>query len=189
MHSYRFHCWKFTRSSRWKFGKCCSQDVKEEERITTGEQTHNFVCYNIFYMGILQNLSLTNIKPIFHIFNLSAPSGLSESLNVGRKPQKKNKTTKWNSYLEVHSHKRKIFEPKIIECFLFLQVSITSTGTQYDNGRLQFKDLQSVYFLWERTFGWIQNQEGRKKRTKSAEMLRINGLKYDIYSTYVGFKD
>lgn len=27
------------------------------------------------------------------------------------------------------------------------------------------------------------------QRIKSAEMLRINGLKYDIYSTYVEFKD
>lgn len=27
------------------------------------------------------------------------------------------------------------------------------------------------------------------QRTKSAKMLRINGLKYDIYTTYVEFKE
>lgn len=167
INSCRFHCWKLTRSSSWRFRKCCSQDLKEEERRTTSKWTHDFVCYKILYSGFLQNLYLTNIKSTFHIFNFSVPSDLSESLNVGRKPQQKNKTTKWNSYLEAHSHKRKIFEPKIIECFLFLQVSIISTGAQYDNGRLQFKDLQSVYFLWERTFGWIQNQEGKKMKVNA----------------------
>lgn len=165
IHSCRFHCWNFTRSSSWKFRKYGFQDLKDEEKITTGGQAHNFVCYNIFSKGFFQNLYFIHIKLIF-LLNLSAP-GLPESLNVGRKAQKKNKTTKQNLYLEAHSHKRKIFEPKIIECFLFLQVSIISTGTQYDNARLQFKDLQSVYFLWERTFGWILSQEGRKMKVNA----------------------